>query len=91
MRVLLGMGVVWVMGTPDSSARGRPGVTVLHCPGEDEEWVSKAHRLAKGDAVGSCPEEEATKKVVVGNWSRSTLCLLLTCSQIGTKSSHPPC
>jgi hypothetical protein len=85
------MVVAWVMGTPDSSVRGRPEVTVLHCLGEDEEWVSEAHRLAKGDAAGSCLEEEATRKVVVGNRPQNALCLLLTHSQIGTKSSRPPC
>jgi hypothetical protein len=60
------MGVAWVMGTPDSSVKGKPGVTVLHCLGEDKEWVSKAHRLAKGGAVGSCQEEEVTRKVAEG-------------------------
>jgi hypothetical protein len=85
------MAVVWVMGTPDSSVKGRPGVTVLHCSGEDEEWVSKAHRLAKGGAVGSCLEEGVTRKVVVGKRPWSALCLLLIHSQISTKSSRPPC
>jgi hypothetical protein len=89
--VLLGMVVAWVMGIPDSSVKGRPGVTVLHCLGEDEEWVSKAHRPAKGGAVGSCLEEKVTRKVAVGKRPWSTLCLLLTCNQISTKSSHPPC
>jgi hypothetical protein len=76
--------------TPDSLVRGRPGVTVLHCLGEDEEWVSEAHRLARGDAAGSCPEEEVTRKVV-GNRPQSALCPLPTRSQISTKSSRPPC
>jgi hypothetical protein len=87
---LLGMVVAWVMGTLDSLVKGRPGVTGLHCLGEDEEWVSEAHKLVKGGAVGSCLEEEVTRKVVVGKGPRSALCPLLTCNQISTKSSHPP-
>jgi hypothetical protein len=88
---LLGMVVAWVMGTPDSSVKGRPGVTVLHCLGEDEEWVSEAHRPAKGGAVGSCLEEEVTRKVAVGKRPWSALCVLLTRNWIGTKSSRPSC
>jgi hypothetical protein len=75
---LLGMAVVWVMGTPDPSVRGRPGVTGLHYLGEDKEWVSEAHRPVKGGTVGSCLEEEVTRKVAVGKGPRSALCLLLT-------------
>ena len=89
--VLLGMVVAWVMGIPDSSVKGRPGVTVLHCLGEDEEWVSEAHRPVKGGAMGSCLEEEVTRKVAVGNRPRSALYLLLIRSWIDTRSSRPPC
>jgi hypothetical protein len=91
MKVPLGMVVAWVMDTPNSSVKGRPGVTALHCLREDEEWVSEAHRLAKGGAVGSCLKEEVTRKVVVGKRPWSALCLLPIHNQIGTRSSHPPC
>jgi len=89
--VLLGMVVAWVMGIPDSSVKGRPGVTVLHCLGEDEEWVSEAHRPAKEGAVDNYLEEEVTRKVAVGKRPWSALCLLLIRNWIGTKSSCPPC
>jgi hypothetical protein len=83
--------VAWVMGTPNSLVMGRPGVTALHCLREDEVWVSEAHRLAKGGIVGSCLEEEVTRKVAVGKGPQSALYLLPIHNQIGTNSSRPPC
>ena len=91
MRVPLGMAVVWVMDILGSLVKGRSGVTGLHCLREDEEWVSEAHRLVKGGAVGSYLEEGVTRKVAVGNRPRSALYLLLIRNWIGTKSSCPPC
>jgi hypothetical protein len=71
------MVVAWVTGTSGSLERGKPGVTALCCSGEDEEWVSKAHRPAKEGIVGSCLEEEVTRRVAVGNRPWSALCLPL--------------
>jgi hypothetical protein len=88
---LLGMVMAWVMGTPGSLVKGRPGVTALHCSGEDKEWVSEAHRPVKEGAVGNYLEGEVTRKVAVGKRPWSALCLLLICNWIGTKSSRPPC
>jgi hypothetical protein len=53
--------------------------------------VCKVHRLVKEGTVGSYLEEEVTRRVVEGKWPWSALCLLLTRSQTGTKSSRLPC